>query len=337
MYPKLVINLEKLNHNIRFLINKMKKHQLSMTAITKLYGADAQVISVLESYPEIDYFGDSRIGNLMKLQASSKKKILIRLPMHSEIHHVIKYVDISFNSEIATIRLLNEEAKRQDKKHQILIMIDLGDLREGFFKEDDWMVAIAEVTAMSHIELVGLGVNLMCYGGVIPDEVNLGKLVTYAQRVAKAFDLELKMISGGNSSALYLLDDDDATLPTGITNLRIGDAFFTGETSLGIKFPEMHGDVFTLEAEITSLKVKKERLKGTLALSRQSIDFDSFYPFDERLVMTDASSDELVLDFTACKGAYSVGDIVIFRLHYGAVLQAFTSKYVTKAYVEMRV
>jgi len=358
MYPKLVIDLEKLDFNIRFLVNKMKQSNLSITAITKLYGADPRIISFFESCSEIEYFGDSRIRNLMTYQESSKKKILIRIPMHSEVENVVKYADISFNSEISTVRLLNEEAQRQGKVHQILIMVDLGDLREGFFYEDDWICAIAEITKMSHVEIIGIGVNLMCYGGIIPDEINLGKLATYSETVAKKFNLELEMISGGNSSSLYLLDNDDvSTFPIGITNLRIGDAFFTGESSLGTKFPEMHNDVFTLRAEIIELKEKPSypigridvdafgkvpkfedkgiRLKGILAVGRQDIAFDSLYPDDAKLEIIGASSDHLIIDFTESDVAYKVGDIVKFRLHYGAVLQAFTSKYVVKEYIEM--
>lgn len=358
MYPKLVIDLEKLNHNTKFLVDKMRGHPLSITAITKLYGADPRIISVFESYPEIEYFGDSRIKNLMKYQDSGKKKVLIRIPMHSEVRDVITYADMSFNSEISTIRLLNEEAKRQDKKHEILVMIDLGDLREGYFNEEDWMCAIAEIVNMPNIKLVGLAVNLMCYGGIIPDEVNLGKLVAYSKKVEKAFGLDFKMISGGNSSSLYLLENDfGTTLPQGITNLRIGDAFFTGESSLNTRFDAMHDDVFTLYAQIIELKVKPsypigrididafgkvpkfedkgDRLKGILAVGRQDIDFEGLYPEDVHLEVLGASSDHLIIDFTKSIKTYEVGDIVKFRLHYGAVLQAFTSGYVTKAYVEI--
>ncbi|MCL2560564.1 MAG: ornithine racemase Orr [Turicibacter sp.] len=356
MYPKLMIDLDKLTHNTHYLVNKMKHHDLSITAITKLYGADSRIISVFESFPEIEYFGDSRIKNLQTYQHTHKKKVLIRIPMPSEVEDVIKYADISFNSEISTIRLLNEAAKQQGKTHRVLLMIDLGDLREGFFEEEEWLAAIAELTHMTNVKLIGLGVNLMCYGGIIPDAANLGKLVACCERVEQAFNLKLEMVSGGNSSSLYLLDkDSDATLPPGITNLRIGDAFFTGESSLGTKFADMHGDVFTLAAEIIELKEKPSypigqidvdafgkvpkfedkgnRLKGILAVGRQDVAFDGLYPDDEALEIIGASSDHLIVDFTESARDYKVGDVVKFRLHYGAVLQAFTSQYVTKEYI----
>ena len=357
MYPKLVVNTEKLKSNIRFLTDSMTAHNLSITAVTKVHSANPEIIKVFEEFTEIEYFGDSRIKNLMTYQHSEKKKILIRIPMHSEVEAVIKYADISFNSEISTVRLLNEAAKKVDKIHQILLMIDLGDLREGFFTEIDLMTAISEIIEMDNIDLVGLGVNLTCYGAVIADEENLGELVAYHEKIKEKFNIELPMISGGNSSSLYLLDDKELTLPKGITNLRVGDAFFSGEeTSRGTKFPEMFDDVFVLHAEVVELKEKPSypignrgvdafgqiptfedkgnRMRGILAVGRQDIAFDGLKPVDSALSIMGASSDHLIVDFTDSDKTYQVGDIVEFKLHYGAMLAAFTSKYVTKEYIE---
>jgi len=358
MYPKLLIDLEKLDHNIHTLVQKMRSRSLSITAITKLYDADSQIVQLFENIPEIDYFGDSRIENLKAYQHTKKKKILTRIPMHSETADVVKYADISFNSEISTIRLLDGHAAEQGKTHEIVLLIDVGDLREGFYDEDELMTAIREVTTLKHTKLIGLGVSVMCYGGVIPDETNLGKLVTISEKVKQEFGIELPMITGGNSSSLYLLENDlGLTLPQGINNLRIGDAFATGETSFGRKFPDMHGDVFTLEAQIVEMKEKPSypigqigvdafgkipefedkglRIKGILAVGRQDITPDGLYPEDARLKILGASSDHLIIDFTDSEGDYQVGCIIKFRLHYGAVLQAFTSKYVTKEYIEI--
>jgi len=358
MYPKLVVNLKKLESNIRFLTDLMKAHDLSITAVTKVHSANPEVVKIFEKFPEIEYFGDSRIKNLMTYQHSKKKKILIRIPMHSEVEAVVKYANISFNSEISTIRLLNNAAKQANKIHQILLMVDLGDLREGFFAKAELMTAVGEILDMENIELFGLGVNLTCYGAVIADEENLGELIAYHEKIKTQFNIELPMISGGNSSSLYLLDDDNLTLPKGITNLRVGDAFFSGEeTSRGTKYPEMFDDVFVLQAEIVELKEKPSypignrgvdafgqiptfedkgnRIRGILAVGRQDTVFDGLKPFDDGLSIVGASSDHLIVDFTDSEQLYQVGDIVEFKLHYGAMLATFTSKYVTKEYVRL--
>ena len=354
-FPKLVVNLNKLEENIRYITDKLTKNNLSITAITKVHSADKEIIHVFEKFPEIEYFGDSRIENLKSYQHSKKKKILIRIPMHSEIKDAVTYADISFNSEISTIRLLNEEAVKQNKVHQILLMIDLGDLREGFFKEEDVFEAINEIINMKNVKLIGLGVNLTCYGAVIADEVNLGQLVAYKNKIEKEFNLTLDMISGGNSSSLYLLDDPSTTLPSGISNLRIGETFFAGsETAYGKKYNEMSDDVFVLEAQIIELKEKPSfpignrgvdafgqsptfvdkgnRLRGILAVGRQDIVTDSLTPIDEGIEIVGASSDHLILDFTDSNKTYHVGDIIKFKVGYGTMLASFTSKFITKDY-----
>jgi len=358
MNPKVVVNLEQLESNVRFLTDKMKQNNLSITAVTKVHNADPQVIKVFEQFPEIEYFGDSRIENLISFCTSSKKKVLIRIPMHSEVGDVVQYADISFNSELSTIKLLDQEAKKQGKMHQVLLMVDLGDLREGFFEEQELMEVVAEVVKMEHIELAGLGVNLTCYGAIIPDEENLGRLIDYKNTIEERFGLKLPMISGGNSSSLYLLDREDVSLPEGITNLRVGEAYLlAGETAFSTPYEEMFQDVFTLRAEIVELKVKPsfpigtigvdafgqspvfedqgKRLRGVLGIGRQDIPaLDSITPCDDKLEIMGASSDHLIVDFTDTDQAYKVGDEIVFKLDYGSLLASFTSKYVKKEYLK---
>jgi len=359
MNPQLIIDLEKLETNIKFLTAKLRKQNLSIMAVTKVHSATPAIVALFEKFPEIEYFGDSRVANLMTYQASTKQKVLIRIPMHSEVRDVVCYADISFNSEISTIRLLNEQARSLNKVHQVVLMVDLGDLREGYFAEADLMLAATEVMKLDHIKLVGLGVNLTCYGAILPDEENLGRLVAYSQKLEEKLAIKLPIISGGNSSSLYLLENPATHLPAEITNLRIGEAFFTGgETAHGRQFPEMHADVVVLAAQIVELKTKPslpigkqgidafgkkptfedkgQRLRGILAIGRQDIDYLALAPLDAGLEIVGASSDHLIVDFTQSKQTYAVGDVIKFKLGYGAMLAAFTSKYVTKEYKKIK-
>ncbi|MCL2559890.1 MAG: ornithine racemase Orr [Turicibacter sp.] len=355
MNPKIVVNLKKLETNLRFLTDKIKAHDLSIMAITKVHCADPQMIQVFEQVTDIEYFGDSRLENLKSYQDSAKKKALIRIVMPSEVTDTVRYADLSFHSELKTLQLINEAAEKQNKIHGVLLMFDLGDLREGFFEEESLLQAADEVLAMSHVNLVGLGTNLMCYGGVIPSEENLARLVALKEQIESKHGIALEMISGGNSSSLHLLEDDQQQVPEGITNLRIGEAYLLGrETAFQGDIVGTYQDVFTLEVEIVELKEKPSypigqlgpdafgnkpvfedkgiRLRGVLAIGRQDVDITNIYPLDTSLEIVGASSDHLIVDFTDADGDYKVGDVVAFNVEYGALLSAFTSKYVTKAY-----
>lgn len=356
MNPALSIDLNKLRTNIEFLTKKLRDHHLSITHVTKAYSADPEIIKVFESFPEIEYFGDSRIENIKSYAHSNKKKILIRIPMISEAAEVVKYADISFNSELATIQALNRAAQAQNKVHQILLMVDLGDLREGYFHQGELFHDVKVITeTLPHIQIMGLGVNLTCYGAIIPEHKILKRLMEYKAALEANFPVHLTMISGGNSSSLYLLDHPTEHLPQGINNLRIGEAYLLGrETAFEQDFPEMFQDVFTLQAEIVELKTKPSYPIGTIgvdafgnkphyedkgpmkraivAIGKQDIQVNSLTPLDPGIEILGASSDHLILDVTHSQTAYQVGDIIQFKLSYGGVLSAFTSKYVKKVY-----
>ena len=354
MNPKLVVDMKKLEENIRFLTDKITAQGLSIMVITKVHGADPVMVDLFEQFPEIAYFGDSRIENLKSYQDSAKKKALIRIPMPSEVDDAVRYADLSFHSELKTLHLINEAAKKQGKVHDVLLMFDLGDLREGFFEESALFEAVAEVVKMPHVNLFGIGTNLMCYGGVIPSEENLGRLVKLKDDIEAQHGITLEMVSGGNSSSLHLLENDLESIPAGINNLRIGEAYLLGRETAFQEGVGIHQDVFTLEVEIVELKVKPSYpigklgidafgnkpvfedkgylLRGVLAIGRQDVDVANIWPYDQRLEMIGASSDHLMVDFTAAQGNYEVGNIVQFNVEYGALLSAFTSKYVTKSY-----
>ena len=61
-------------------------------------------------------------------------------------------------------------------------MVDLGDLREGIFNSDEKSIieAADAIVNCKNLEFYGVGVNLTCYGGILPDENNLGRLLDIA-------------------------------------------------------------------------------------------------------------------------------------------------------------
>ncbi|NLJ58826.1 MAG: alanine/ornithine racemase family PLP-dependent enzyme [Tissierellia bacterium] len=354
MYPKLIIDLNKIKNNLNKITDMVKGSGCSIMIVTKGYSADLEIYKVLEN-SNIDYLADSRIQNLKKYQGSKKERVLLRLPMNSEVDEVVKHSEISLNSEIVTIRNLNEAAAKQNKKHKVLLMIDLGDLREGiFFKDEEEIYStVEEILKLTNIELFGLGVNLTCYGAVIPKRDNLSVLVEIAEKIEKKYNIKLEMISGGNSSSIYLIGEKE--LPERINNLRIGEAFLLGgETAYGEMLEGFYDDAFTLEAEIIELKEKQSVPIGEtgvdafgnkpvyedrgiikraiIAVGRQDVDSDNLHPIDSKIDILGASSDHLILDLTKSDKEYQVGSIVSFKVSYSSLLRASTSSYVEREY-----
>ena len=358
MYPRLVIDLKKLQSNLDAVAGITKEQGgCSLMIVTKGMCAHKEMCEMIAQHPAVDFMADSRVANIKTYadfaRANGKKTTLLRIPMHAEVADVAKYVDLSFNSELSTIRLLNEEAGKLGVKHNILLMIDLGDLREGIFYQNEDLIfeTVEEILGMEHINLYGVGVNLTCYGAIIPKNDNLSNLVAVARKIEDKFGIKLEMVSGGNSSSIYLIGKGE--MPEGITNLRLGESFLLGnDTAYGEKLPGTCSDALVLEAQIVELKEKPSLPIGEvgvdafgqkpyyedrgiikraiIAIGKQDTDIDSMEPLDSKVDILGGSSDHIILDVTKSDTEYKVGDIVQFVVGYGGMLKTATSPYVEK-------
>ena len=142
--------------------------------------------------------------------------------MLSEVKDVIRLADISLNSEFEVIKALNDEARAQGKLHKVILMADLGDLREGFWDKDE-MIKVAEYieNKMINIQLVGIGTNVGCYGSISPTVEKLEELVEIAEKIEERLGRQLEYISGGATSSLMRVWDKN--IPKRINMLRVGE------------------------------------------------------------------------------------------------------------------
>lgn len=350
MYPKLEIDINKLKQNVKVISHMCHEKNISLAFVTKSFCAREQVVEKLVE-EGIDYIADSRISNLKKLKDIDLPKILIRIPMISELEEVVKYSDISFNSELKTIKALNKICERKNVIHKIVLMFDLGDLREGYFYEDDLFNDIMNIQKFKNIKIVGIATNLTCYGAIIPSTTNTGRLVQIAKKIEKEFNLKLEIVSGGNSSSIDLMMNDN--MPKGVTNLRIGESIVLGrETAYGKIIRGTYQDAFKLVCQVVECKEKpsvpigevgidafgnkpvyedKGILKRAIvAIGKQDIDTDSLMPIDTSIEILGASSDHMILDISKSENDYKVGDEVEFLLTYGGLMSTSTSEYVEK-------
>ncbi len=359
MYPRILIDMKKLEGNLDAVAKITKEGGCSLMIVTKGVCADPEVTKMIARHPAVSYMADSRVENLRSYAADArehgKQTVLLRLPMMSQAAEVVDVADISFNSELVTIKALDEAAAAAGKTHKIVLMIDLGDLREGIFfeKEDEIYAAVEQILALKNIELYGVAVNLTCYGAIIPKNDNLSNLARIAGEIEKKFSIKLPIVSGGNSSSIYLIGKGE--LPAGINNLRLGESFFLGnDTAYFSKLPGTVDDAITLEAEIIELKEKPSlpigevgkdafgqvpvyedkglMMRAIVAVGQQDVALDSVEPVDEDLEVMGASSDHMIVDVTHSAKEYKVGDVISFKLGYGGMLRTTTSAYVERAY-----
>ncbi|MFT9496130.1 ornithine racemase Orr [Anaerosolibacter sp.] len=347
--PRLEIDINKIKHNSLTLTKLCKEKGIDVAGVTKVFCGIPEIAQALV-HGGITMLADSRIENLKKLQEMDAQKLLLRLPMISQAKETVRYADISLNSEIKTIAALDAAAKELERMHNIILMIDMGDLREGVW-QDQIENTISEILLFENINLLGIGTNLTCYGGVIPNRINLGRLVEIAEIIEDKFNISLNIVSGGNSSSLYLLEKEE--IPHRINHLRLGESIVLGrETAYGNSIADTYQDAFTLVTEVVELKEKPSvpigeigmdafgnkpvfedrglRKRAILAIGRQDIAVQNIIPLDPNMMILGASSDHLIIDVTDCTKEYMVGDEVRFHIEYGALLQVMTSEYIHK-------
>lgn len=360
--PRLEVDLNKIHHNAHELVVRLAKKGISITGVTKAMLGSVEIANTLLQ-AGITELGDSRIENIKAMRLAGSNVLtnetpmtLIRSPMLSQIEQVVMYTDTSCNTEIAVIKKLSIEAQRQGRIHQILLMVELGDLREGIMP-DDLIDTVRTVLGLPHILLKGIGTNLACLSGVSPDTTNMAELSRLVDLIEVTFDVTLDVVSGGNSANLQWALSDAGTKNRRVNNLRLGEAILLGcETLHRQPIAGLHTDALTLVAEVIESKVKPSLPTGDiaqtafgdntqavidrgnvrqaiLAIGRQDIDLCGLQA-PKGIEILGASSDHLVVESTSDE--LFVGQEITFQIHYSALLHAMTSPFVSKHYMHSK-
>ncbi|HLR33022.1 MAG TPA: alanine/ornithine racemase family PLP-dependent enzyme [Fodinibius sp.] len=345
---------EKLSENYDFLDRLFKENDIKWGITTKLLcGHEAYLKEVADL--GIGEMHDSRISNLRKIKEIDPDTMTtyIKPPPKDIIESVVKYADASLNTELSTLHALSEEAQKQDKIHKVIIMIEMGDLREGVIREN--LIDFYEkVFQLSHIEVLGIGTNLNCMHGVMPDEDKLIQLSLYKQIIELRFNKTIPLVSGGTTVTIPLLLRNQ--LPSGINHFRVGEALFFGKDLFADgTIDGMHNDVLELYTQVIEIAEKPKVPSGELGRDPQgnvaSIDKEEYGETSYRAILdigyldinpehlinveedvkiVDASSDMLILDVGDNQAGYEVGDFIRFRLKYMGALGIMNSDYIDK-------
>jgi len=346
--PRLEIDLHKIHHNASTLVERLTPRSISVTGITKATLGSPEIAKTLLD-AGVSALGDSRIQNIetMRNAAVSAPITLIRSPMLSQVEQIVKHADISFNTELDVIHALSKAAQKAGRTHGIVLMVELGDLREGIMPEDVEGI-VRKILELPNVEFKGIGTNLACRSGVSPDAKNMGKLSALANSIDATFGFEMEIVSGGNSGNLgWALSGED----TGrINNLRLGESILLGLDPLHREpIDGLHNDAFKLIAEIIEAKTKPSQPWGKiaqtafglpplitnqgdisqvlLALGEQDTDPNGLTP-PLGIEILGASSDHLILD--AGENRPSIGDEIEFQVNYSALVRAMTSPFIVK-------
>ena len=344
--PRIEVRLDRIEHNTRVLVDRLGARGITVSAVTKAVLGTPEVAAALVA-GGIDGLADSRIGNVERLRDAGIDApiLLIRSPMLSQVDRVVRTCDTSANTEPSVISALSAAAGAARVRHGIVLMVELGDLREGILPKDVEVVA-RHTASLPNLRLEGIGANLACRNGVVPDDTNMGELSRLTRTLEAELGRPLPMVSAGNSATIaWALGTSDVGR---VNHLRLGEALLLGcEPLERTPLPGLHRDVFTIVGEVIESSVKPRQPWGSraqtafgerpasgaggnviqtiVALGRQDVDAADLAAPPGTVIVA-ASSDHLVVE---TEHRADPGDELAFRPGYSALLRAMTSPFVT--------
>lgn len=359
-YPQLEVDLSILRSNARQVITHCQQQGIRVCGVVKGVDGLPEVARAMRLCGA-EELGTSRLEQVERCRAAGVGGpwLLIRIPGLSELPDVVRLCETSLQSERVTLDALEEECVLQGKTHRVIVMADLGDLREGFWDKDEMVdVCVHVERELPHVELAGVGVNLTCYGSTKPTPEKMQALLDIAARIEKRIGRKLEIISGGATSSYTLVHW--GTMPAGINHLRIGENILLGkdlQVNWGIQDMDyLRMDGFTLRAEVVEVREKPTypigefaidafgrkpvyvdrgiRRRAILALGRADVgELESLIPREAGLTVIGGSSDHCIVDVEDCPRRLEVGDIVEFSLCYSHLLYATSRSDITMQFV----
>lgn len=349
--PYVTIDLDRIEDNAATIVGLCKRYGIEVTGVTKgVCGHPDVARAMLRG--GVTSIAESRIDNVRRLRdAGIESSIMyLSMPALSAVDRVVEDADVSLNSELAVLEALGAAATRNGKTHDVVLMVDLGDLREGICP-DELLPFVGETVKLKGIRIVGLGANLACFSGLAPSRESMARLVTLATGVEHRFGISLRWVSGINSSGLELIAS--GRMPERVNHARIGEAILLGlETIRHTPWPETFQDAFVLRAEIVELKEKPSFVPGErgedafgrlpeiedrgrmrralLNIGREDVLVEGLTPLSLALRILGGSSGYLVVDVTEAPEPLHVGDELGFGMSYGALLATMASSHVEK-------
>lgn len=349
--PRIDIDSAKIADNVQQLTTLYGSKGIKIIGVTKVIGGDPAIAGILVDNG-INILADSRIENILRMRKAGIRAqyMLLRSPALSQAEKVVAHAHISLNSELIVLRELSKHALKNQNIHKVILMVELGDLREGIMPSDMENM-VRNVMGLKGIVLIGIGTNLACFGGIAPDHDNMAELSSMAVHLENKFNISLDIVSGGNSANYHWFKSSKDV--GRINNLRLGESIFLGREALCREpIPGLFTDIFTLVAEVIEVKQKPSKPYGKvyqnmngeipcfkdlglmsraiLGIGQQDVLVSGIVPKQDVAILG-ASSDHIVVDND--KANLKVGDTVTFDLDYNALLRGLNSTHITKKHV----
>ena len=341
--PRIEVDLGKIRDNTQTIAGRLGLRGIGVTGVTKaVCGHPAIAQAMLDG--GASGLADARMSNVQRLREAGMTGsiTLIRTPMISQADKVVQACEASYNTEILAISALAAAATRNGSVHGIVLMVEMGDQRDGILPENLADIA-KQVMQMSGVALKGIAANFACLNGFVPTAFQMAAFGDLANEIEGVCGPFVKIVSGGNSANLPWALGEHAT--GRVNDLRLGETILLGvEPVSGDRIDGLYTDAFTLVAEVIETEIESlpfpidlidpttERLRIVtargasarmiLAMGHQDTDILGLsMPFGSTLI--GATSDHLVIG--TARSLPKVGSELKFRMNYNALMHAMSA------------
>lgn len=333
--PRIEVDLPKIRQNARHLVDQLTPLGISVVGVTKgICGHPDVARAMLDG--GVAALGDARVTNVERMRAAgiTAPVLLIRTPMLGQVDRIVRTCGTSLNADMDVVEALAHAACRAGRIHGIVVMVEMGDGREGMPPSALPRFA-RRVMALPGVVLAGLGANFACLNRQAPDRVAMGAFLSLVPLVERACGVPLRVVSGGNSANLAGLRPG----PTRLNELRLGESILLGRNPLtGEPIAGLATDAFTLVAEVIESRTDAQRhgagampggfsrpdagAASLLALGDQDTDTGGL-SMPGLLTFLGSTSDHLLLRTPG--QALAAGTEVRFGLNYSALMRAMSA------------
>ncbi|WP_417522484.1 alanine racemase [Marinovum sp.] len=341
--PRVEIDLTRITENTRSLVDRLAARRITVTGVTKAVCGHPDVARAMLKGGAVG-LADARVSNVLRLREAgiTAPISLIRAPMQGDIDRVVQCCDSSYNTEADTIEKLAAAARLNGVVHDVVLMVEMGDNREGILPDDLAKLAAGIVT-LPGLALKGIAANFACLGNTAPTAGDMALLSRLADAVDGACGPFVDLVSaGGSANLLWALS---TAAPGRINNLRLGEAILLGvDPVTGRPIEGLHLDAFTFVAEVieTSIKLRETQAaprdpapaplrlvrtgdgptRSVLAVGQQDTDTCGLV-FREGIISQGATSDHTVICSTNPRAL--VGSDMTMGLNYSALMRAMSA------------
>ncbi len=355
--PKICLNRSALEHNLRIITRLASRWNFQWLPVLKMVASYPPIKNFLRAngYPVT---GTADIDEYLCSGAvpTPDAHVYINIAPLQRAEDVVRRFQRSAVSSREGLRAMEQAAAQTGLRHEILLMIDLGDGREGIpvGPELDSLLKSIERHPPAHARIAGIGATLGCMSGLCPDDGIMRRLIGIMKDIRNVIPSPATVSLGGsifwNWFALHhdSFHEEIQKIPGWKIELRMGDPLLVGfdmyrnTAFLGGNFRR---DVFELQAQVLEVQKKHPHKDGTYVTNGHGghLDETCIRPRIQALLdcgilhtdVTDIKPDwpeaELinysgnytVFDVTKCPQRPVQGDVVRFYPGYWAVARAF--------------